>query len=124
MAREFLGDEWPDQRHHHGSESVYKHWTGWVFYTEGVRHMATDLGAFWLIDLIASHQKPIGKMPKLAGFQLWILKCDPDEVATASCHADIDEPAEVSQQIEYTDFPYRQQKLYLVDRVLMLPTEY
>jgi hypothetical protein len=59
-------------------------------------------------------------------FQIWTLAVDRDKrpMAVAICQADKDAPVLVRQEIEFTDFPLSSIKLYLVDRVLMLPTEY
>ena len=36
-----------------GSENVYRHLTG-LRYTDGVKFLARNAGAFWLIDVVAS----------------------------------------------------------------------
>ena len=39
---------------HIGSQTVFRHWTRQLVYTEGVRDLAQQAGAYWLIDLVAS----------------------------------------------------------------------
>ena len=86
-----------------GSEAFYRHWTGELIYTDGIRYMAEECGAWWLVDLIASWQTK----PRVGGeqFQLWLLSAP--ESATkhwvASCWTDT--PGEgrrvARQAIEY-----------------------
>ncbi len=106
-----------------GTEKWWKHWTGRITFTDGVKFLAEKAGAFWLIDLIASHQTARLRQEE---FQIWILKVDRGKtpMAVATCQADTDAPILVRQEIDYTDFPLPSIKLWLVDRVLMLPHEY
>ena len=105
-----------------GTDNYYKHWTGKLLYTDGVRAMAEQAGAFWLIDLIASHQTPPVRQ---CGFQLSELtRNKTGNGAVVTMREDTDEPAQVTQRIEFTDFPEPTFKLYLIDGVLLLPSEY
>lgn len=107
-------------RHFNGSETCYRGGIPPIRFTEGVRYLAETAGAFWLIDLIASWQLD----PKVRGceFQVWSLVVT-DGRAVATCHDD-DKLIIASQRIEFTDFPLPEIKLWLVDRTLMLPSEY
>jgi hypothetical protein len=124
-----------------GSEQYYKHWTRRLVYTDGVRFLADYAGAYWLIDLIASHQtKP---KVKNAPIQMWLLQKNKyDEGARITCCHDIEttesEPNvggyrdEIKmplgvlafQKIPYTDFPLPTITLYVKDGTLLLPSEY
>lgn len=58
----------------------------------------------------------------LQEFQLWQLSvCDGH--GTLTLLRDTDDPV-LTQEIEYTDFPLAQVKLYLSGDVLMLPSQY
>jgi hypothetical protein len=107
-----------------GSETKYRHWFGRLVYTEGVKHLAEEVGAYWLTDAIASHQP---RVPKDDRFQLWLLSVK-GGAATLVCRRDTDTPDLVRQDIEWTDFPETPEgepfKLYVVDDCLMLPSEY
>jgi hypothetical protein len=113
-----------------GSENLYRHALNRNFmHTDGVNYLAEKAGAFWLIDLIASHQ--LSCRVRTEPFQLWTLtrtgKRTP--MAVAECRADTDAPVLARQEIEFTDFPLQSIKLYCVDGgddtvVLMLPSEY
>lgn len=51
-----------------GSTKLYKHWLG-IKYTDGVKYLANEAGAYWLIDAIASHQtRTLLSNPRLREF--------------------------------------------------------
>ena len=99
-----------------GTEQWYKHWTGCLF-TDGVKYMAGKAGAFWLLDVIFSYRR---KEP----FQIWTLKVKADKSAVVTMREDTGQPVKVRQVIPYTDFPLPEIKLFLIDNVLLLPSEY
>ncbi len=111
-----------DLRQFIGSETYYRHWSG-LLYTEGVQYLAEHGQAYWLIDAIASYQQQCMKDPMLKSFQHWILKVNSDRSAQLICERDTDDIA-FTQNIDFTDFPLDTVKLYLVERVLMLTSEY
>ena len=109
-----------------GSERLYRHSSRCLQYTEGIKYLAEQAEAFWLIDAIASYQREpqIREDPMLRDFQLWILATNLEaHSAVLSCYRDTDDPA-FSQQIEYTNFPLAEIKLYVCNSVLLLPSEY
>jgi len=113
-----------------GTEGYHRHWMNRITFTDGVHFLAEQAGAYWLIDLIASWQVK----PKVRNkeFQVWILTVDRNpkarKMAYARCYTDTPEPNNANQVcvqgIHYTDFPLDTIKLYLVNGVLMLPSEY
>ena len=113
-ANDFFGS-------HHGSGNFYRHsLTGYVF-TDGVNEMAESCGAYWLIDLILSHQ--CESKVKNETFQVWDLKRVQDDVFTIVA-TDGNKNKVTSQEIPFSDFPYDLATLWLVDGCLMLPCEY
>jgi hypothetical protein len=105
---------------HHGSLERTRHWTRRLIYTPGVADMAELCGAYWLIDLIASHQ--INRKVAAEEFQVWTLNVQANQgLARAT---DGNNKLITCQQIEYTDFPLHEIKLYLDQGTLMLPGEY
>ena len=104
-----------------GTECYYRHFTGLGRFTDGVKHLADRAGAYWLIDAVFSYQvsKKIRDLP----FQIWTLKVA-ESSATLEMKEDDGEPIKVRQEIKYTDFPDGEVKLYLIDGVLLLPSEY
>ena len=104
-----------------GTENYYKPSFSGIMVTDGVQYLAYNAKAFWLIDAIASHQtKHIAAVP----FQIWELTVNEDKTAVLTVKEDNDCPILVKQHIPYTDYPMPKIKLWLVDRVLMLPSEY
>lgn len=110
-----------DLAHFHGSETVYAHGVSRGFtYTEGVRHLAREGGAYWLIDAVFSHQ--LNPRVRAEPFQVWTLTVDNGR-AVLTCTDGNDTPPLVTQQIEFTDFPLGVIEMYLEAGVLMLPSE-
>lgn len=104
------------------SEHLYEHSTKLFEYTDGVKYLAENAGAYWLLDMIAAWQKRTRKDSRLRGFQLWILEVQPDHRAILNCYADPND-LRFLVRIPFTDFPLPSLKLYLENGVLCLPKE-
>lgn len=132
-------------RQFYGSETIYRHRVPWLpsteclHYTEGVRYLAERAGAYWLLDAIQSHQPSMrDAYGNHARFQVWCLYVYPDRscelhggedrtdagVVCALTRAGSHVHRQVTQQIEYTDFPSCGIRLYVVNNTIMLPSEY
>jgi hypothetical protein len=112
-----------------GTEQYHKVSLTPVVVTDGVKYLIDKANSYWLIDAIGSYQTE--KKFKAEGFQVWILKKDKDgKGATLSAYHDYSEKNPnkfkplVTQKIEYTDFPLDEIKLYEIDGVVLLPSEY
>src|SRR4051812_41662255 len=79
-----------------GTTQYFKNWLGLLF-TEGVKHLADQAGAYWLVDAIASWQPEASKIDR--EFQLWELTVDSDRSAMLSFRRDSGMPAEIEQKI-------------------------
>ena len=113
---------------YYGSENAYKHsiirgMPPAFLYTDGVRYLAEECGAYWLLDAIASYQPKCKKHPQMRDFQIWELFKNTDNTAQLVGSWDTNKVV-ITQEIEYTDFPLQAIKLYLRDDILMLPQEY
>jgi len=106
---------------HNGSENFYCHKPSLMLYTDGVKEMVEGCGAYWLIDLIISHQ--CHKDINLERFQVWDLKRVKENVFTILA-TDGNHNKVTSQEIPFSDFPYDLATIWLVDGCLMLPSEY
>ena len=106
-----------------GSTALYKHWLGF-HYTQGVKYLADEAKSYWLIDAICSHQTTsfLNKYPALQEFQIWRLEVE-NNSAVLICEVDTDQQV-LTQKIPYTDFPLPEVKLYLIEKVIILPQEY
>ena len=104
-----------------GSESYYKNplFRGYV-YTEGVKYLAEQANAYWLIDYILSNQLEL----KLRSqpFQVWKMVVQDDSAAVTV--EDGNDNEIISFTIGYTDFSLEEITLWLVDKTLLLPSEY
>ncbi len=108
-----------------GTEKYYAHFMGGCVFTDGVKAMADEFKAYWLIDLVASYQ--LVQKVRSKPFQIWTLTSENGKAAL-EMREDSDKPVEVKKDIPFTDFPEGTLKLYYIDdgtnRVLLLPSEY
>lgn len=93
---------------------------GFPVATDGVIALAEAAGCFWLLDIIGSYQtdKRLDQ-----SFQVWKL-----EVNLEKCSAVVqgfnDTELIITQEIPFTDFPLEEVKLYLMNGIILLPSEY
>lgn len=89
-------------------------------YTDGVKFLAVNAGAYWLLEFIFSNQT-IPKI-KAEGFQVWKIK-----VADSKAIIKVEEGNDKvikTFNISYTDFPLDSFTLWFIDGALILPSEY
>ncbi len=89
-------------------------------YTDGVKFIADEAGAYWLIDKVFANQLigAVGEQP----FQTWKLMVS-DTVGTLVCE-DGNGNVVYTEKIEYTDFPLPEIKMFFTDNTLLLTSEY
>ncbi|MCO6490872.1 MAG: hypothetical protein J5I98_20810 [Phaeodactylibacter sp.] len=90
-------------------------------YTDGVKFLAERAGAYWLLDYIFSNQSH--KSLRGQGFQVWKIRVKQDDSATITVE-DGNNNVLKRFRLEYTDFPLEEFDLWLIDKVLILPSEY
>jgi len=105
-----------------GDLERYHHWMRRFVFTPGVKYLADNAEAYWLLDAIGSHQTD----PKVKAeeFQVWTLKVD---LATSKAElicTDGNENRVTSQKIPFTTFPMREVTLWLANWTLYLPDEH
>lgn len=104
-----------------GSEEFYRHNLNPSFvYTEGVQYLAEQAQAYWLVDYIFSYQHLASL--KAEPFQTW--KLEVAENAGKVTVTDGNKNTLKTLAIEFTDFPLPEITLWLVDKTLMLSSEY
>ena len=109
-------------QHFTGSETFYRNPLFPRFvYTEGVKFLTEKAGAYWLLDFIFSNQ--ILEPLKAQSFQTWKITVSESEAASIQVEDGNDNKLS-SFNLTYTDFPLQQFTLWLVDKTLMLPSEY
>lgn len=107
----------------------YTRFMGNLLLTDGVMFLVKNR-AGWILDIIAS----VRGLPsiKVEEKEFWTLKVDLEQhsaVITATDGDKGDGPIQLYRQvINYTDFPLKELKLYVIEdgpyKVVMLPTEY
>lgn len=104
-----------------GTENWHKHWLPGFTYTDGVKQVAEDYGAFWFIDLIVSHQT--NAKVRNNEFQVWKLSRVKDDKFIATCE-DGNYNKITEQKIPFSDFKDDELTMWCVNRVILLPSEY
>ena len=105
----------------YGTEQHYKHLTG-MRYTDGIHYLVKN-GASWLVDAIASYQGD--KKLQTESFkymQFWNLKVT-GNTAVLTCEEDSGIPPVITQEIEFTDFPF-DIRIWVEHGVMILPSEH
>lgn len=106
-----------------GTTQWYRHLSG-ATYTDGIQAMArvSGGGAYWLVDkiLFVGMSEKHRRVP----FQLWQLDVYEDKTGRVMMREDIGKPTLHAEKLDYTDFPVGTWKFYLIDKVLLLPSEY
>lgn len=109
-------------KHFTGTEHFYKNPLFPLFvYTDGIKYLAEQAGAYWLIDYVFSNQQltEIKQEP----FQVWLINVEENNQATIRVE---DGNHQLVKQftLEFTDFPLREFEVWFTDRTLLLPSEY
>ncbi|QDV79083.1 DUF6876 family protein [Botrimarina mediterranea] len=105
-----------------------------VIYTPGVRYLAHEAGAYWLIDAIASwigshhFEAALRADPALASIHFWRLEVNEDRRALLRAFPDAEEPPFIEQAIPYSDFPLDSADIWVgfdgANWTLYLPSEH
>jgi hypothetical protein len=110
----------------HGTAEYYKHLfpgKSPILLTDGCKFIRDGCKAYWLFDAILSYQ--CEKVLKGVNFQVWELKqLRKDLTWQLTCREDTGKKPLVTQSIEYSDFPLDYLKIWLIDKVALLPSEY
>jgi hypothetical protein len=118
-----MNKQLPDLSGFTGSEQWYRHGINRkVLFTDGVKYLVDQVGAYWLIDEIAIIQ-PFNKKLASEPFQVWNLKVNEDSSATLSAE-DGNDNVVFKKKVPFTDFPKEGVKLYFTDNTILLPSEY
>ncbi|SRR6266852_2345238 len=105
-----------------GSEQWYRHFLGKSLFTDGVKYVADQAGAYWLLDEIAINQTRA--KVRTEEFQVWVLKVDLEKHKAVLTCDDGNGNVVFTKRIDYTDFPLAEIKFYYTDGTLLLPSEY
>jgi hypothetical protein len=110
-----------------GTSHYYRHVDGHpLIFTQGVQFLIHKTNAKWLLDLIFSlytHKDNFLKKNEFIAFKLVVLIHEEQPTAMFTVD-DGNDHILYAKAITYTDFPIDSLKLFLVNNVLMLPSEY
>jgi hypothetical protein len=110
-----------------GTENWYRHSLNRnVTYTDGVKFMAESAGAYWLVDEVATGQMhpQVRQYAAEDDFQVWKLTVNREKSSAVLVCEDGNNNVICSKEIEFTDFPLDEIKLYFSGGVILLPSEY
>jgi len=110
----------------HGTTEYHKHLfpgKSPILITDGCKYIRDECKAYWLFDAILSYQ--CDKILRDIKFQVWELKrLKVDLSWQLTCREDTEKKPLISQSIEFSDFPLDYIKIWLIDKVALLPSEY
>lgn len=112
--------------HANGFETHYRHALTGMSYSEGVKHIAEEASAYWLIDAILISSKCRRLQHKCAGLEFWTLTVKENAAVLICTDGGIGGEKEnvvYTQQIPYTDFLLDTITLYNDAGILCLPGE-
>ena len=110
----------------HGTTEYHKHLfpgKSPILLTDGCKYVRGVYKAYWLFDAILSYQ--CEKVLRGINFQVWELKqLRKDLTWQLTCREDTGSKPVVKQVIEYSDSPLDYIKIWVIDKVALLPSEY
>ena len=104
-----------------GSQCLYRHSLTKLVYTEGVQFLAEKFGCYWLLDKILI-EASLNKNLAREEFQVWTLIRE-ENGFKLSC-GDGNGRDLFSETIPYSDFAAGKVTVWLIEGVLLLPSEY
>lgn len=105
-----------------GTEQWYQHGLNRkLTFTDGVKYLADNAGAYWLVDEIAIANM-LNRKVQAEEFQVWILeaKNSHGKLRCEDGNGDI----VYRKSIPFTDFPLPEVRVWMSGGVMMLPSEY
>jgi hypothetical protein len=110
----------------HGTSQYYKHLfpgKSPLLITEGCKYVRDKCNAYWLFDALLSYQNH--QSLKDINFQVWeFRRLKKDLSWVLICRQDSDKRPIITQFIEFSDFPLDSIKIWVIDNVALLPSEY
>ncbi len=108
-----------------GTESYHKHLfpgKSPILLTDGCDFIRNECKAWWLFDAILSYQ--CEKILRNVNFQIIELRQNMKDLSwLLTIHEDSNLKPLISQRIEFSDFPLDYLKLYVIQGIVLLPSE-
>jgi hypothetical protein len=109
-----------------GTEQYHKHLfpgKSPIILTDGCAFVREKCQAYWLFDAILSYQ--LDKRLKNVPFQIWELKQQMMDLSwLLTCQEDSGKKPLLTQRLEFSDFPLDSIRIWVIDGVALLPSEY
>jgi hypothetical protein len=109
-----------------GTEEYHKHLfpgKSPIILTDGCKYIRDVCKAYWLFDAILSYQ--CNKILRDIKFQVWELKRLKIDLSwQLTCREDTGKKPLIRQSIEFSDFPLDYIKIWVIDKIALLPSEY
>jgi hypothetical protein len=109
-----------------GTDQYYKHLfpgKSPLLLTEGCKYVRDQCNAYWLFDSLLIYQNH--KALRDINFQVWeFRRLKKDLSWVLICRQDSDKKPIITQFIEFSDFPLDSIKIWVIDKVALLPSEY
>ena len=94
-----------------------------IILTDGCTFIRDECKAYWLFDAILSYQ--CEKVLKGVNFQVWELKQLKKDLSwQLTCREDTGKKPLITQSIKFSDFPLDYIKIWVIDNIALLPSEY
>jgi hypothetical protein len=94
-----------------------------IILTDGCKYIRDECKAYWLFDAILSYQ--CEKVLRDIKFQIWELRrLKVDLSWQLTCREDTGKKPLIIQSIGFSDFPLDYIKIWVIDKVALLPSEY
>lgn len=106
----------------YGIENHYRHGLTGKLYTDGIVALAKEWECYWLLDKIFSLQ--LEKAIRDVDFQVWYLSRIEETNSFKLILDDGNSVIKYEEVIDFSDFKDDDLKLYYIDGVLLLPSEY
>ena len=110
----------------HGSQSYKTHLfpgKSPILLSEGCVFVREHMNCYWLFDALLSYQ--CEKILRGVNFQIWELRQSKKDLSwLLTCGEDSDKKPMITQTIEFSDFPIPEIKIWIIDKVALLPSEY
>ena len=106
-----------------GTNQYHKHFLGFL-YTDGVKALADTFSCYWLVDTIVSYQYRVNLKD---GFYIVYVEVDEQGNCKFAIADDVDSGQIINiraRQDFTTDVPVGKFHLYVVDGIILLPSEY
>jgi hypothetical protein len=110
----------------HGTAEYHKHLfpgKSPLLLTDGCKYVRDACNAYWLFDAILNYQ--CDKVLKGVNFQIWELKHLKIDLSwVLTCREDSNKKTIIRQAIEFSDFPLDYIRIWLIDKIALLPSEF